>query len=393
MVHSVDSGSALANDSSYRVSVFGFPGLPGMNQNLGLLDQRLAIEWVKMNIAGFGGDPTRITLFGQSAGGSSVDYYSYAWTADPIVHGFISESGVATSFAQPTPADNLAAWNTLTQNLSCGTTTSSGVAGTVACMQMKSMEEILHFSGTAGAFGPTIDNKLIFANYTRQTKLGKFIKLPMLLGNNDYEAGIIKVLYAKVGKVLPLTQWAILNLENFTCPVGRTAELRASFNIPTWRYRYFGDFENLKLTLDPDSGAWHGSEIAIVFGTAAGSGAEDSPAENATSRYMMRAWAMFAKDPAMALSRPPFHWPQYDPQREHFFILGFHTSSGQLTGHAGDTLIRLGYNNEQGAQFIPPNTYDQACSAILTPSGPGMDALSHYPNLLQLGGGSQVNYR
>ena len=54
---------------SYRVNVFGFPGLPGMAQNVGLLDQRLAIEWVRDNIAAFGGDPTRITIFGQSAGG------------------------------------------------------------------------------------------------------------------------------------------------------------------------------------------------------------------------------------------------------------------------------------------------------------------------------------
>lgn len=55
--------------SSYRLNVFGFPGLPGMAQNVGLLDQRLAVEWARDNIAAFGGDPTRITLFGQSAGG------------------------------------------------------------------------------------------------------------------------------------------------------------------------------------------------------------------------------------------------------------------------------------------------------------------------------------
>ena len=54
---------------SYRVNIFGFPGLPGMDQNLGLLDQRMAVEWTKNNIAAFGGDPNRITLFGESAGG------------------------------------------------------------------------------------------------------------------------------------------------------------------------------------------------------------------------------------------------------------------------------------------------------------------------------------
>ena len=53
--------------SSYRTNIFGFPGVPdvaGLEQNAGLLDQRLAIEWVQRNIEGFGGDPQRITIFG-----------------------------------------------------------------------------------------------------------------------------------------------------------------------------------------------------------------------------------------------------------------------------------------------------------------------------------------
>lgn len=58
---------------NYRLNIWGFPGAPGKTQNLGLLDQRLALEWVRDNIAGFGGDPDRITVFGQSAGGGSVD--------------------------------------------------------------------------------------------------------------------------------------------------------------------------------------------------------------------------------------------------------------------------------------------------------------------------------
>jgi len=71
------------------LSILGFPGNPIAQNNLAFLDQRLALEWVRENIANFGGDPGRITLFGQSAGASSADYYAYAWASEPIAAGII----------------------------------------------------------------------------------------------------------------------------------------------------------------------------------------------------------------------------------------------------------------------------------------------------------------
>jgi carboxylesterase type B len=62
---------------NYRTNVFGFPGpvpgLPKQQQNLGFLDQRMALDWVQKNIAKFGGDPDKVTIFGESAGARSVD--------------------------------------------------------------------------------------------------------------------------------------------------------------------------------------------------------------------------------------------------------------------------------------------------------------------------------
>lgn len=71
-------GATLAHDGvvvvtvNYRVGFEGFGFLDGMPANRGLLDQVAALEWVRNNIAAFGGDPSQVTVFGQSAGGGSI---------------------------------------------------------------------------------------------------------------------------------------------------------------------------------------------------------------------------------------------------------------------------------------------------------------------------------
>jgi carboxylesterase type B len=77
---------------NYRLNIFGQPNAPQLvqasqSQNFGFLDMRAAVEWVHANIAQFGGDPERITLFGQSAGSVAVDAYSFAYPNDTIVKG------------------------------------------------------------------------------------------------------------------------------------------------------------------------------------------------------------------------------------------------------------------------------------------------------------------
>ncbi|KAL8972888.1 MAG: hypothetical protein Q9197_002584 [Variospora fuerteventurae] len=366
-----DTQDVIVVSANYRVSLFGFPGLPGLDQNVGLLDQRLAVEWVRDNIAAFGGDPNRITLFGQSAGGSSIDYYSYTWLDDPIVHGFITESGVVNSFFIPVAPNNTAAWYGISQKLGCGDS-SAGIANTVACMRQKPMADILGATATAPPFGPTADGKTVLADYTVAGSQGRFIKKPMLLGNTDYEAGMMKVLFGSRDRTLTLDQWAIVNLQYFTCPVASAGQWRAQNNVPVWRYRYYGEFPNLRLTIDPSSGAWHGSEIATVFGTAPLAGLPNTAAQESITQYIMSAWAAFAKNPSSALSSAPFQWPLYDPD--------------------GATLIRLAHNNSTQPSFIDPITYDYACPLILRPGGPDKPGLANIKNLTQLGGGSEMGY-
>jgi len=97
-------GAAFARDGvvcvtlEYRLGVEGFAQLPGAPGNRGLLDQIAALRWVQENIASFGGDPGNITIFGQSAGGSSVATLLALDLArtDGLFHRAIAQSGAAT---------------------------------------------------------------------------------------------------------------------------------------------------------------------------------------------------------------------------------------------------------------------------------------------------------
>lgn len=88
-----DNDDIIVVTFNYRLNIFGFPNAPQLmnntsqSQNLGLLDLDAAIQWVYDNIAAFGGDPNRIVLFGQSAGGIAIDAYALANPQDTRVKG------------------------------------------------------------------------------------------------------------------------------------------------------------------------------------------------------------------------------------------------------------------------------------------------------------------
>lgn len=360
---------------NYRLGIFGFSGAPGLPQNAALRDHRSVVEWVRDNIAGFGGDASRITIFGQSAGGASVDYFAYAWRDDPIVAGLISHSGTSLSFNPNTEAYAQSLFFNVSQAIGCGGPVADDAdaeagAAVVSCVQHANASAVLAAAAKVPAlpttalaqatFHPTVDGTIVFADYEARARNGSFARIPYLLGNTDFEAGWYKLSAYAAGKNLSEAQWDLFNQRAFTCPTGATARYRAARGVPTWRYRYHGQWDNLRLYdgaagLGPrGSGAYHGSDVEMVFGTGRDvSLVTNSGREDEVSAYMMGAWATFARAPATGLAE--HGWPGYGPDDDRAL------------------LVQLGLDDGAVASFAEPGLYDSPCPAINDPA-PGQGA-------------------
>lgn len=248
---------------NYRLNIFGFPGEPtAADPNLGLLDQRMAVEWVRDNIASFGGDPSRIALVGQSAGAASVDMHSYAWAGDPIAAGYVLQSGTAWSFGVQSQKAASDLWFLTGHAVGCHQPTAAQV---LACMKSVPADVLIHrlprirYGMTPGLpYGPIADGKVVFADYTGMTPAAR----PVLVGNTDDESGLSKHL-TPWWAGLPPWYWVVQNIFVFTCPAGQRAAVSVSEGNPTWRYRWFGAFPNTLLPWIPYNGSWHGSEVCF----------------------------------------------------------------------------------------------------------------------------------
>ncbi len=334
---------------NYRLNVFGFPSAPGADTNLGLRDQRLAVEWLQRNVALFGGSPKKIVIAGQSSGGVAVDWWSYAHTKDPIAHGLISTSGTAFSFPMNTPQRQRENWFTLSGALGCGTT-----GDTLDCMRKQPWQNIStavsRIAPSSGGspvrstppFYPMVDNETIFSDYISLAESGRFAKLPHFHGHNDNEQGYYVIPAFAQGRNVSTAQGSQLLMESFVCPHSYTARQRRKANVPTWVYRYFGDWENTRLY--PTSGAYHGTELHMILGSSQdASGLPATRVQNQTSRLFQRAISAFAENPKTGLSR--IGWPQFNPETESW--------------------IEIGKDNQAALTFTRPEKYDKTCDAVV----------------------------
>lgn len=297
-----------------------------------------AVEWIYQNIQAFGGNPELMTLFGQSAGGQSVDYYNYAYPNDPLVAGFIAQSGVASNGGAYDPAGSN--FTFVASAVGCGNSTDKDAV--FECMQKANASALIEVynkynstlnGGKSLSFQTVADNQTRFSNYSDLQRRGLFARVPTIYASTNNEGSSL-LPYNPAG----VNQTAVdaFTLSFTTCPGAKASVSRAKYHVPVWRVRYFGVWPNL----NPLSwlGAYHSSDIPMVFGTSDLRG-PDTAEEHAASKYHQSAWATFAKDPARGLVK--YGWPTYRPDAR--------------------TLVKLGLNGTVGAVFDQGDAFDAAC--------------------------------
>ncbi|GAE00285.1 hypothetical protein ANI_1_1074034 [Paecilomyces variotii No. 5] len=348
------SQSHIVITINYRVNIFGFPNARGLtNHNLGILDQRAALEWVRDNIAEFGGNPVKITLWGQSAGSISADAHAHAFYDDPIAHAYFPQS--STVFSGPAVDDKKHSnFSFVASKFGCQF--SKDIEGIVEldCMRSVPFKQIENLVGQyadstqqpALNFIPVVDGSLIFSDYAARAQAGKVAHLPTILSNAANEMSSLVPLPRNLTKGPDLTLVFTYDLAEWVCPTYNSTVERTRLGIPVFRYQHAGTFPNL----NPFKwlGAYHGSDVPMNFGTYGllMNLANTTDFETEVSRTMQHHILAFAND------------PHYGPQKIGWKAL----SAGN--GSSGE-LIRFGADGKV-VQHVDSIEVDGACQGVGT---------------------------
>ncbi|EGG06827.1 putative carotenoid ester lipase precursor [Melampsora larici-populina 98AG31] len=183
---------------NHRLNMFGFLGGKEIaaegSGNLGLLDQRMALEWVQANIAEFGGDPTQVTIGGASSGGMSVVYQMMANGGNHknLFRGVISESGSPISAGRLADGSGQSVYDTIVKDSGC-----AGTPNTLECLRsadytklttaMAKMPESVPGYPFILTFFPRIDDKFLTSSMEDALSSGKVAKVSIISGAEDDE--------------------------------------------------------------------------------------------------------------------------------------------------------------------------------------------------------------
>ncbi|PTL81763.1 carboxylesterase family protein [Vitiosangium sp. GDMCC 1.1324] len=370
---------------NYRLGALGFLAHPALgaenpnhvSSNYGLMDQRRALEWVRDNIATFGGDPANVTVFGESAGAVSACMQMLSPQAKGLFHRVIAESGTCYLTATPlrdpgTPQEDSAEERGIrfASELGC---TGEDVA---ACLRSKTPEQLLAASGAAldllkphVGFAPVVDGDVVPAAPRQLLAEGRYARVPLLLGTNADEGSLFTI-RAKLDspaqyeeavrarspehaeellRIYPVKDFAsphaafdhLLRDALFLCPSRRLARTHVEHGQPVYTYHFTyapksfsGPFMNL--------GAAHAAELPFVFGAEKGRLSLGSDQERALSSKIIGYWTRFATraDPNGSGAA---EWPSYTRDGEPHLVLDLEPGRGERLDQAHcDALEALG---------------------------------------------------
>ncbi|KAL7911546.1 alpha/beta-hydrolase [Trichoderma velutinum] len=187
---------------NYRMNAFGFISGEPFNSigatNLGIHDQRLALRWIQENIAVFGGDPSRVTLQGESAGALSISLHMLIHNGhdEGLFQRAILESGTPL-FAHnfPTVANQKEILDMFLNRTEC-----SSSIDVVSCLRKVSAEDLIK-AATGFLWRPIIDNDLLSQLTSESIKRGDFLKIPLLIGTNTNEGSTFLELFGQGSSV------------------------------------------------------------------------------------------------------------------------------------------------------------------------------------------------
>ncbi|XP_046545502.1 acetylcholinesterase-like isoform X2 [Haliotis rubra] len=393
---------------NYRVGAHGFLYLspdtfPG---NQGLMDQTLALQWIRDNVERFGGDANRITIFGESAGAASVGHLLLSPKSRDLFTRAILQSGSPLPvWAAQEPSAAVGSARRLAMLANCSARSDADI---YHCIKDLPPGTVLNYQaqvfGIGGiAFAPVVDGFFLPDTPISLVEKGQMKKTELLIGVNRNEgtlflpvslptiftlsdrlnvsrtqflvamrsyaalnglpSTIVKAIMAQYDEVqVPSlrkdyveTTDDILGDSYFKCPAAKLADFYAAADDV---YFYSFDHRLGALVAPAWMGTFHSAEIEMVFGLPLGNDFTASEAEKITSRSMMTYWANFAKTGNPNLPETPgFQWPRYTTDDETYLVF---TDAGQRTSQGvrkqqcvfWDTLVPLILENEE----TPPGT-------------------------------------
>jgi para-nitrobenzyl esterase len=352
----VYDGSAFARNGvvlvsfNYRLAHFGFFAHPALSReqageplgNYGLLDQIAALQWVRRNIAAFGGDPGNVTIFGESAGGMSV----HVMMTTPLAAGLFHKAIVQSGGGRPglfrerpisgTPDSAESKGLALARKHGIEEEDAAALAK-LRAVPAEAFSKGLHMATMMAdptySGGPILDGRIVLGSPSVLYAQGKGAKVPLIIGANDADVGfapgnsvdeVLSVFGAKAGEARALydsdnsgnarvVAFRVGGDQMMLEPVRHISRLLTQRGQRVYPFRFSYVAESLRKTWP---GAMHATEIPFVFDTVAARYGKDlTAADTAAARAAHAYWVAFAKTGAPEAAGLP-KWPAYDPKRE-----------------------------------------------------------------------------